>query len=440
MATVDVKAWIDDRPVGRFQWLILVACFLIVVFDGFDVAVMGFVGPAVMHEFGISKVAFGPVLGVGMIGLAIGSLSAGPVADRLGRRSVLLLGVAGFGLFSVLTAIARSPLELVLLRLLTGIALGAVLPNTSTLLAEYLPERRRALLVTVMITGFTVGSGSGGFVTASLLPGYGWRSVLLMGGLLPLALLPALWFLLPESPRFLVARGAAPDRIARVLRRLGGRFPASATFVLTEDAGPRRTPVGKLLTARYRRRTLSLWITCFALLLVVYLVLGWLPTLLRDGGLPLGTAAMVAGLFQLGGIVGGPAAGWLMGRWEPGRVLGVSCALSGVFILSLGAVSLSSPLLAVLVFAAGTCLNGGMVGLLAFIPGCYPTDCRASGSAWTLGIGRFGAILGSLVGGAVLGLGLAVPLLFLCLAVPTFAAAVAIVAGREARTPSVLVG
>ena len=188
-AAVDVKDWIDSRPVSPYQWLILSLCFLIVLFDGFDVAVMGFIAPSLMQDWGLSRAAFGPVMSAGMIGLAIGALTAGPYADRLGRK-VLLIAVTGFSLLSLACAFARNPYELAVLRLLTGIALGAAMPNSTTLLAEYLPERCRSLLITVMFTGFNMGSGLGGFLAAWLIPQQGWQSVLLAGGVLPLALLP----------------------------------------------------------------------------------------------------------------------------------------------------------------------------------------------------------------------------------------------------------
>lgn len=147
--TVDIKAWIDNRPVARYQWLIMALCFFIVLFDGFDVAVMGFIAPSLIQEWGLSKAAFGPVMSAGMIGLAIGALTAGPYADRLGRKKVLLIAVTGFSVLSLACAFARNPYELAALRLLTGIALGAALPNTTTLLSEYLPERNRSLFITI---------------------------------------------------------------------------------------------------------------------------------------------------------------------------------------------------------------------------------------------------------------------------------------------------
>ncbi|RRV42687.1 aromatic acid/H+ symport family MFS transporter [Pseudomonas sp. p106] len=439
-APVDVKDWIDNRPIAAYQWLILSLCFLIVLFDGFDVAVMGFIAPSLMQDWGLSRTAFGPVMSAGMVGLAIGALTAGPYADRLGRKKVLLIAVSGFSLLSLACAFARNPYELAVLRLLTGIALGAAMPNCTTLLAEYLPTRNRSLMITIMFTGFNMGSGLGGFLSAWLIPHHGWKSVLLAGGLLPLALLPLLWWLLPESARFLAARQAPASQIASALAKLGGRFAAGTRFTVSEPTTQHKAPARQLFSERYRFGTLALWLTYFMGLLVIYLTMGWLPTLLRDGGLSIERAATITGLFQIGGAVGAIVVGWIMDRRNPNRVIAIAYALGGLCIVSLGALSLESSLLVVGVAAAGFCMSGAQTGLNAFAPGYYPTEFRATGVSWMLGIGRFGAIFGSLIGGALLSLGLGLPLLFTLLGLPAFAAALAILANGHARlrtTPAV---
>ena len=431
--SVDIKGWIDSRPVGRYQWLIMALCFLVVVFDGLDVAVMGFIAPSLTQEWGLTKAAFGPVMSAGMIGLAIGALTAGPYADRLGRKRILLIAVTGFAVLSLACAFARNPWELAGLRLLSGVALGAAMPNTTTLLSEFLPQRNRSLFITVMFTGFNLGSGGGGLVAAWLIPLHGWQSVLLVGGLLPLALLPFLWLLLPESPRFLASRKAPAGDIARVLNKLGGTFDGNTRFTLSEPPAQDKAPVSKLFTDTYRAGTLALWTTYFMGLMVIYLTMGWLPTLLRDGGLPIERAATITGLFQIGGTVGAIVVGWIMDRRNPNRVIATSYALGGGCILLLGAFSLESSLLAVGVIAAGFFMSGAQTGLNAFAPGYYPTDFRATGVSWMLGIGRFGAIFGSLIGGAVLSMGLSLPALFAMLGVPAFFAAVAILLNGVAK-------
>ncbi|TBU82852.1 aromatic acid/H+ symport family MFS transporter [Pseudomonas daroniae] len=431
--SVDVKDWIDGQPVSAYQWLILSLCFLIVLFDGFDVAVMGFIAPSLMQEWGLSRTAFGPVMSAGMVGLAIGALTAGPYADRIGRKKVLLTAVTSFSVLTVACAFAGGPIELALLRLLAGIALGAALPNTTTLLSEYLPERSRSFLITIMFTGFNLGSGLGGFVAAWLIPNFGWHSVLLAGGVLPLLLVPLLWLLLPESARFLAARKAPAEQIAAALGKIGGRFAEGTRFTVSEPEVPGKAPIRMLFSERYRMGTLALWTTYFMGLLVIYLTMGWMPTLLRDGGLSIERAASITGLFQIGGTIGAIVVGWIMDKRNPNYVIATAYAMGGLCILSLGTMSLESSLLVIGVTLAGFCMSGAQTGLNAFAPGYYPTDFRATGVSWMLGIGRFGAIFGSLIGGAVLSLGLSLATLFTLLGLPAFIAALAIIANGRAR-------
>ena len=432
---VDIKHWIDNRSVSRYQWLILGLCFLIVTFDGLDAAIMGFIAPAVIQDWGISRPAFGPILAAAMVGLAVGALTSGPYSDRYGRRRVLLWSVACFGLFSVLCAFARTPLELAALRFLTGLGLGAAMPNSTTLLSEYIPQRLRGRLITLMFMGFGLGSAMGGFVSAWLIPHFGWHSVLLLGGVLPLLLLPVLYVLLPESVDLMINRRFPRERIMVVLKRMGGEFADTVQFVVSapvarESAGRK---VSHLFTQDYRWRTLSLWGTYFSGLLVIYLLTGWMPTLIKDAGVSLERAAIITAMFQFGGLAGILLVGFAMDRFNPKVAIAVAYVGGALCIFALGFVEIGASALGVLVFAAGFCMNGAQTGLNAFAPGQYPTDFRATGVSWMLGIGRFGGIFGSLMGGALLSLELPMNVIFAVLGVPALVAALAILAGPRPR-------
>src|SRR6195952_1136327 len=183
---IDIKAFIDARPIAPYQWLLVALCFLIVVADGMDVAIMGFVAPSIIHDWQISRPAFGLVMSAAPLGLVIGALAAGPASDRIGRKWVLIASVFLFGVFTIGTAFTQSPASMAVLRLLTGIGLGAAMPNTTTLLSEYAPQRKRSMMITIMFTGFNLGSALIGFAAGWLIPTHGWRSVLVFGGVVPL--------------------------------------------------------------------------------------------------------------------------------------------------------------------------------------------------------------------------------------------------------------
>ncbi|MDN6860983.1 MFS transporter, partial [Pseudomonas sp. CAN2814] len=196
--TLDVQSFINAQPLSLYQCRIVLLCFLIVFLDGLDTAAMGFIAPALTQDWGIDRASLGPVMSAALIGMVVGALGSGPLADRFGRKGVLVVAVFLFGLFSLISAYSSNLEQLMALRLLTGIGLGAAMPNATTLLSEYTPERLKSLLVTSMFCGFNLGMASGGFVSAKLIPAYGWHSLLLLGGVLPLLLAVVLLVWLPE--------------------------------------------------------------------------------------------------------------------------------------------------------------------------------------------------------------------------------------------------
>ncbi|RQH01624.1 MFS transporter [Paraburkholderia dinghuensis] len=433
--TVDIKAFIDERHISAYQWLVVALCFLAVTADGMDVAIMGFIAPAITHQWGISRPEFGLVMSAAPIGLVIGALFAGPASDKIGRKTVLITSVFLFGVFTILTAFTESPVSMAVLRVLTGIGLGAAMPNSTTLLSEYSPQRKRALLITIMFTGFNLGSALIGFAAGWLVPNYGWRAVLIFGGAIPLVLVPLQIWLLPESARLLAVRGASSARIGSLLNRVtGAQFTGQETFVSTEPSLPTRKPIGILFSQGYGVMTIALWVTYFMGLLVIYLLTGWLPTLIKDAGLSITQAANVTAMFQIGGTIGAVLVGWFMDKVRPARVIGLAYIGGGICVLVLGGLGALSSSLALLVFAAGFCMSGAQTGLNAYAPGRYPTAARATGVSWMLGMGRFGSIFGSAIGGALLGLGWQFGAILGMLAVPAILAALAILVSQRTRS------
>ncbi|GAA0766382.1 MFS transporter [Ideonella azotifigens] len=432
LRSVDVRQFINERPMSRYQWLILALCFLVVAVDGVDVAIMGFIAPAVLKEWSLSKAAFGVVMSAAPFGLVLGALVAGPTSDKLGRKTVLAASVAVFGLFTLWTAAASSVTEMAVLRLLTGVGLGAAMPNASTLLSEYVPERSRSLLVTLMFTGFNLGSAVVGFMAAAVLPSHGWRAVLQLGGVMPLVLLPLLLLFLPESCRFMAVRGIRRDRIAKVLGKVSGqRFGEDVSFVSTESVSAIKAPVSQLFAKGYRLMTPGLWVTYFMGLMVIYLLTGWLPTLFKESGLDMADAARITAMFQIGGTVGAIVVGWFMDRRKPTAVISLAYLAGAISIVALGLTGGVGGSLALIVTLVGFCMSGAQTGLNAYAPSCYPTAARATGVSWMLGMGRFGSILGSLVGGVLLGLNWQFGAIVMLLAIPAALAAVAVLGSRQ---------
>lgn len=405
--TLDVQRFINAQPLSAYQWRVVLLCFLIVFLDGLDTAAMGFIAPALTQEWGIDRASLGPVMSAALIGMVFGALGSGPLADRFGRKLVLVGAVFLFGLFSLFSAFSANVDQLLVLRFLTGLGLGAAMPNATTLLSEYTPERLKSLLVTSMFCGFNLGMAGGGFVSAKLIPAFGWHSLLLIGGLLPLLLTLVLLLWLPESARYLVVRNKGDERVRRVLAPIAPSEVAVATgFSVPEQQTVQSRNVFRVIfSGTYSAGTLLLWLTYFMGLVIVYLLTSWLPTLLRDSGASLEQAASIGALFQLGGVLSAVGVGWAMDRFDPHRVIGVFYLLAGVFAWLVGQSLGQMTLLATLVLVAGMCINGAQSAMPSLAARFYPTQGRATGVSWMLGIGRFGAILGAWIGATLLGLG-----------------------------------
>ena len=333
---------------------------------------------------------------------------------------------AGLLITEATTISAPSIWMLTLLRFVTGLGLGGALPNAITLTSEYSPEGRRSSLVMIMFSGFALGAALSGVASAHLIAAYGWRSVLVLGGVLPLLLAPVLWVILPESVLFLVMRGDRDARVAATLWRVAPDvvIPAGAGFV---GAGrPEKLPVGELFRRDLRMGTLILWLTFFMSLLFFYLLGNWLPTLLHSTGVSLRTALLVSALFYTGGVLGGVTLGRIMDKSDPHRVLGVTYALAGAFIIALGNVATLPWLAAPAVFGAGFCTGGCQIGIHAVAAAYYPTTSRATG------VDRLGSVLGSMLGGALLSPGRQLSTILAIVAVPAFVAAASMLAmGRQ---------
>lgn len=428
---VDIKAWIDARPISPFQWRVLFLCLIIIMFDGYDAAVMGFIAPALIEEWHISRAAMGPILGAAMFGVAIGALIAGPLSDRFGRKKVIMLSVLMFSTFSLVCAFASTPLQMALMRFIAGLGLGAVMPNCVTLLSEYMPERRKGVMITLMFSGFNIGSGLGGFIAAALLAHYHWSAVLIFGGVIPLLLLPFLGVLLPESAFNLLVRKAPRAQIAALLNRMGGHFTPDSAFILNSPRMSRNSTISQLFRHGFARGTIILWMTYFMGLFVIYLLNGWLPTIMRSGGISLEQAAVIAGLFQLGGPLGGIIVGALMDKLNAKYVIGVVYLLGSLCLIAQGVFNFSGVNLGIFIFIIGMCINGAQNGLQVYSPAYYPTEIRATGVSWMHGIGRTGAILSSSVGGLLIGAFPAQSAIFFILALPALFAAVSIVLHRN---------
>lgn len=394
---VDVQKFLNDNPFSGFQWLVFALCFVIVLLDGFDTAAIGYIAPSLIKEWGVTRPALGPVLSAALFGLAFGALASGPLSDRLGRRWLLVGSVSVFGVACFASAFSASLDQLTYLRFATGLGLGAAMPNAVTLMSEYCPDKRRATLTNLMFCGFPLGAALGGFLAAWLIPQFGWRSVLIVGGVAPLVLAAFMLALLPESVRFMVAKAHPVEKIRAALNRISNAAARATSFVMTEHsshAGTSKSGIGLVLSGPFIIGSLMLWLTYFMGLVIFYALINWMPLLFKDAGMDPRTATLISALFPLGGF-GAVVFGVLMDRFNPNRIIAVGYAATAIAVFCIGQSIGNIGLLVGVVFMAGILMNTAQSSMPALAAPFYPTQGRATGVAWMLGIGRFGGIAGS---------------------------------------------
>jgi len=431
---INVQALLNESPFSGFQWGILALCFFIVLLDGFDTAAIGYIAPSLIKEWGVSRPALAPVLSAALFGLAAGALLAGPLADRLGRRLVLISSVLLFGVACLSSAFSANLNHLTLLRFVTGLGLGAAMPNAVTLMSEYCPDHKRAMLTNAMFCGFPLGAAFGGFLAAWMIPQWGWRSVLALGGSVPLVLTALLVIFLPESVRYMVAKSQPVARIRAVLSRISASAAEASAFFMTEKAATTKatTGAGVVLSPAHRIGSFMLWLAYFMGLVIFYALVNWMPILFKDAGLDAKSATLISALFPLGGV-GAIFFGWLMDRSNANRIIAIGYALTAVSIYAIGQTSGNLGVQMVVVFVAGTLMNTAQSSMPALAAGFYPTQGRATGVAWMLGIGRFGGIAGSLLVAELARRQLDFATIFSIVAIPGLIAALALVVKQFAH-------
>ena len=416
--TVDVADVIDARRVGALQIRAFLLCAAVLFVDGFDVQGITYVAPAISQAWHLPRGALGTTFSAGLFGVMIGALALAPVADRIGRRRVLVWSCVGFGLLTLSTVLAGSLAPLAILRFLTGLGLGSAIPNAIGLASEYAPKKRRASLVMFVSSGISLGAIVAGAVAARAVaavagpaPAFTWQIMFVVGGALPLLLAAALHLWLPESIRFLalLPEERAQTEAKRLLVEIEpelARDGAALRIEATDHEGGHAT-VADLFKERRGTATVLIWIAFFMSLLNVYLAINWLPTSLNASGFTQSQAAVITSMYHVGGVLGTYACGLLMDR------LGVRAILIAAFLLAVvgfytfaTAPAMPQWSTTLLLMATGCGVIGGQVGITTLASMIYPVAIRSTGLGWALGIGRVGSIVGPSVGGYLLATGL----------------------------------
>ncbi|WP_394443079.1 MFS transporter (plasmid) [Sphingobium naphthae] len=433
----NVRRMLDEAPMGRLQIAAIILCILLNALDGFDVLAISFASPGIAAEWGVDRAALGIVLSMELIGMAVGSILLGGLADRAGRRPTILLClvIMAAGMFGA--TLATSVTSLSAIRLITGLGIGGMLACTNAMVAELANARARSLAVAVMAAGYPIGAILGGSIASMLLVSGGWRDVFLFGAIVTGVFLPLTLVLLPESIGFLLQRRprGALDKVNTLLRRMG-HGPVD-TLPPAEDHAPKAS-LAALFAPGLARVTILLTAAYFAHIMTFYFILKWVPKIVVDMGYTPSTAGGVLVWANVGGLLGALLLSIL--SWRIGiRALVIAAMLVSTVMVTIfgqGQASLSG--LSMVAAAAGFFTNAGVVGLYAIIAQSFPTSVRGGGTGIVIGIGRGGAALGPIVAGFLFSLDVGLPMVALGMATGSLIAAGALFAlgrGRGAVQP-----
>lgn len=434
--TVNVTRVIDDGKVTAFQVAAIVLCSSVAFLDGLDSQSIAVGAPLIVEKLQLARSALGPIFSAALLGGTIGALTFGPLGDRFGRKGMLVLAALVFGVFTLLTAHAASYESLIATRFIAGIGLGGAAPCFISLASEYAPKRRRAMTASLIWAAFPLGGIVGGFLNAFILANYGWETMFYVGGVLPILVAAVLLIWLPESLRFLLARGAAPERVGAILARIRPGLPAAARYVADEEK-LHGAPLKHLFTEGRALVTVLLWIPFFTAFAILAISVLWMPTLLREHGIGPAQAAVVISIHGMGALIGMASAGRLIERFGSVPVLLPALLLGAVATAALGYAASSLTAITVTLVFAGLFVGIGASGSIALATLIYPTAISSSGLGWAMGMGRLGQVLTPFAAAAMVGAGWNGQQVFLAFgAVPVFGA-IAVVAlhAHEARNP-----
>jgi AAHS family 4-hydroxybenzoate transporter-like MFS transporter len=404
------EAALENQRIGGLQIRVAALCALVQICDGYDINSIGVSVPSLTHAWNLPGPAFTQAFLWSSIGIMVGALSAGPIGDRIGRKPLLLASLTIFGLASLLSAFAGSLLVLSILRFFTGMGIGGAFPGAATLSGDYAPKRFRATMIMATFTGAPIGGFLCGQLAAVLLPTFGWPSVFLVGGVVPLLMVIALALWLPESPRFLAAKGSLSPREAGLLQRLDIMPGEAGTQGLDLAQG---NPISMLFGEGYALQTVLLWVIFFCSLMNLFLFVYWLPEVLHLTGMSPAEAARTTSFRELGAIFAVLYLGLLIDRFGAERALAWHYAAGIVFIGAIALVAMPYLLLAIVIFFSGMTIIGSQTGANGACGKLYPARMRTSGLGWALGIGRLGGIAAPVLGGYLLSLGMPPPQIFL---------------------------
>jgi AAHS family benzoate transporter-like MFS transporter len=435
MRHIDVHKLADDGQVQPLPRGILLWCALIIICDGYDLAVAGIALPSIMKGMGVTAQNAGFMVSSALFGMMFGAIFLGTIADRIGRRQAIAICLACSACSRRRPALPHDPYTFSAMRFLAGLGIGGVMPNVVAQMTEYSPKKIRATMVTLMFSGYAVGGMLAALLGKGLIEAYGWQSVFLAAGV-PVLMIPFVLKSLPESMPFLIRENRL-DELKAILARMepGYRADRDDRFELPSKDRAAGAPIGKLFQDGRGFSTIMFWIAFFMCLFMVYALSSWLTKLMASAGYSLGSALTFVLVLNFGAVIGAVGGGWLADRFHIKYVLVGMYALAAVSITLLG-YKVSTEVLFLLVGLAGASTIGTQIVTYAYAGQFYPMAIRSTGIGWASGVGRSGAILAPIVIGTLVGMALPLQQNFMAIAIPAVIAVIAVSLIHHGRSAS----
>ena len=432
-STMNVNSVVDNAKFTKSHFSIMMWCLILILFDGYDLAINGVALPLLMKDWGLTAVQAGMLASTALAGMMFGAMMFGTLADKIGRKKVIMICVFLFSTFTFLGGFASNPTEFGALRFIAGLGIGGVLPNLVALTSEYAPKHLRSTLVTTMFSGYAMGGIMAALFGSWFTADYGWQIMFFIAGI-PLLLLPFAWKFLPESLTFLV-KVNRHDEARRMIQTIAPEqtVTANTQLELTEVAVPGGTSVKALYKQGRGVSTMLFWLCFFMCLLTLYALGSWLPKLMMAAGYSLGSSLTFLLAMNIGAVIGTIGGGILADKFHLKPVF-ITLCLAGAVALSLLGFNSPQPVIYLLVAVAGASAIGSQILLYSYVAQYYPLSVRSTGIGWASAVGRTGAIVGPILIGYLLSQELPHQINFMAVGIPVVIAAIAVFFIRKAQT------
>jgi len=425
-ASFQVNEFVDNQKIGLFNINLLFWCCLAMFADGYDLNSIGYAMPFILEEWGLTANDMRLAASATLIGIFVGAPPLGYLGDRYGRKNSIIGGCMIYGAATLAIAWATTPNDIVLFRMLAGLGIGGIMPNTIALNSELAPKRYRATLIVLMFMGITMGSGTPGFVSIYLVADHGWEIIFLLGGILPILIGIILFFTLPESIKFLATRPARKTELICTARKMRPDLdiPDDATFINPPIVDGSAGSAKELFRGGLGVITPLLWLCFSTALMANFFINNWLPTLFSNFGIDNERAALITTWYHFGGTFGGLAIAILLDRFGY-MIIAIMFACAVPAVALIGLEGLPDAGMTFFAASAGFAILGAQFGNNASAGLLYPTTVRSKGVGWALSIGRFGAIVGPYAGAQLLVMGLGMQAIFMVVTIPLVIGAIA---------------